>query len=434
MSQFSKLPNHINGNQTDENEKKQEHMLTKESVMGTLKAVLDEYSKNAGEKWTRHSEYKQKFEAFQRGELTEFPVYYSFIPQSSKSGDALAMWLSPACITREIYDYSLGETAGAFAPCSDKKKLCPACTLFGTLAKNGAVSSRLRFTDLEPIKTEDETDGYASLYYQSGKSVTLPVLSSPKLNNMEFYLEKPSPDAVFWTYEYYVDKSGVVHVKKGKLAGRKFYWHNLISQIEKAKPIKTRNGSYLNISVRPVDQNVEFKGDIYFEALSKQELNILLYIITAGDERRLNEKEHGYKLGAGKPFGLGSVICEVVDVTTREYEIMERSVKLKERHHNLENVYKEETLCNISESIIDNFEKMTDLNILSEGIYAKIPVSYPAIEAGQEIYQWFTENHKMYDRQENTIKGMAKARKEMMFVEYLEAMEPILQPTLTQRF
>ena len=144
--------------------------------------------------------------------------------------------LSPACITREIYQNNMKKLAGKFCSCDDKEKLCPACSLFGTVQKDFAYSSKIRFTDLEcksKIENEEEViinKGNVENCYD--KIITLPEMSSPKITSTEFYMKRPNNGAVFWTWDYYISANGkVIPLEKPELNGRKFYWHNLKDNI-----------------------------------------------------------------------------------------------------------------------------------------------------------------------------------------------------------
>ena len=53
---------------------------------------------------------------------------------------------------------------------------------------------------------------------------------------------------------------------------------------------------------------MEFTGKVYFDEISEKQLNQLLYILMY-----TSDGKHGYKLGTGKPLGLGSVELNVED-------------------------------------------------------------------------------------------------------------------------
>lgn len=375
-----------------------------------LDLVLQEYEREGVH---TYEEYRNQWEQFKSGENEGyFPVYYSCI----KDGGEEIIFLSPACITREVYKHTLMDLAGDLKPCENGEALCPACSLFGTVMSSSAVASRIRFSDLEGEEMKDYSQCYE-------RPITLPPLSSPKLNNMEFYMKRP-PNAWFWTYDYYIDAGGNIKLQKGELSGRKFYWHNvknLASLMEEWK----YNGAadQLNITVRPVTDGYQFKGQLYFKKLTKKELDLLIYLINAGDEDELDKKKHGYKLGAAKPLGFGSIACHVDSVKLISYQRKENTVKRQEMEYDLQ--MKSDL---VKYEIKENFEKMTKFATLSE----KELISYPRSDdngnnslENNKGYQWFVDNHIKRDGN----RGVPGKRTDMRYKEYMEPMEPKLKKT-----
>lgn len=229
-----------------------------------------------------------------------FPVYYSSI----KNGKDEVVMLSPSCKAREMYRTQLKDMFGVYAPCDNIDNLCEACALFGTVIDGQGKASRLRFTDLKVQIPRN-------LWYD--EIVTLKPLSTPKITSTEFYLKKPTEQATFWTFDYYVEyRDGKLNVvlKDGEAQGRKFYWHALnMSEGNWAASEKTNQ----NMTIRPLRKGVVFTGRLYFEDITEDELQKLLYMLSAMEckERNLDKKKHGYKLGAAKPLGFGSIACNV---------------------------------------------------------------------------------------------------------------------------
>ena len=212
--------------------------------------------------------------------------------------------LSPASITREIYTVKLRKILRDHCSCTKEDELCPACALFGMLGKKFNVTSRIRVADLTPSEASlDEYNSDPRSVFE--KEITLKTLNSPKINNMEFYIKRPADDAWFWTYDYYVDDKGVAHAYLPEINGRKFYWHQPEMKREEADP------DAMNNTVRPLRDGVEFEGKVYFDHLTKEELQTLVYALNAGDEGALADKNQCYKLGHGKPLGYGSVALHV---------------------------------------------------------------------------------------------------------------------------
>lgn len=308
-----------------------------------MDSVLKEYRDNEEHEYKQYSE---KLSEFKTSNLTEpensyFPVYYSEV-----FGHIM---LSPACITREIYHNKLKDLVGNFHTCSNRRNLCPACSLFGIIGEDFQVSSRLRFGDLNCEDTEDAKSCYHDI-------VTLKPLSSPKLNNMEFYLQKPD-DAWFWTYDYYIDSKGDIKPYPMRINGRKFYWHQMNDDLP--KHVKRTN---LNMTIRPVRSKLKFSGKIYFQKLTQTELDQLLWVLNAGDEAPLEQKTHGYKLGAAKPLGLGSVALSVDEVYLRKIvkDSVNHTVRMEEVPVN--EIYGDAQ--GFDKEVLNNFVKMTSFDIV----------------------------------------------------------------------
>ncbi|MGN0514451.1 MAG: TIGR03986 family CRISPR-associated RAMP protein [Lachnospiraceae bacterium] len=369
-----------------------------------LLTVLNEYKKN---KEHLYSEYTERFQDFQRGEGNDFfPVYYDILP-----GAKSEMMLSPACITREIYGNTLEELAKTFKPCSEQEHLCQACALFGTVRKGMAVSSRLRFSDLECTSQEPTEKLYDPV-------VTIAPLSTPKLNNMEFYVERPDAKAWFWTYDYYVDCDGNLYPCTPNLAGRKFYWHQmnmkLPENVEKTNQNKT---------IRPVTSGVVFRGSLYFDRITEKELQQLIWILESGDEvhKELKDKKYGYKLGAAKPLGLGSIACSVDKILLRKIIRVGNDISYQEIPYERKQEYEI-----FDKEVQENFHKITDFESVS-GEH----ISYPGLQNGQteEGFLWFVNNHKGYDHCKKKEIGMPNSRYQMAYAQYMKPMTPGLLHT-----
>lgn len=373
-------------------------------LIGILDAVLKIYDKN---KAGAYAEYKREYEEFKEGKGNRFfPVYYSTLSYSGDKVDSLM--LSPACITREIYTRMLSDMVGDKKSCEKSGKLCPACALFGTFRDGKeSVVSRIRVADLECLEQDNHKCFDAA-------PVTLQPLSQPRFNP-EFYMKKPDKDAVFWTYEYYVDSRGRVHKNMDGVNGRKFYWHHADFKMENY----TAEPSKMNKTIRPLNEGICFKGKIYFHDLSERELNTLCYLVNAGDDEELDKKKHGYKLGAAKPLGFGSVAMHINNVQLRQIVQTEKeTIAIKEIPYQPD---RENTL--VDPQVVEDFQRMTDFKLLSGE-----NVSYPRIKPGDDIFGWFAANHKGYYKDkrtgQNKFVGMPQSRNTMLFEQYLNPMTP----------
>ncbi len=348
-----------------------------------LLTVLDMYAKNS----SSYKEYRKQLDEFVKNaeKNSYFPVYYSCFNGT--------VYLSPASITREVYMRTLHELVKDHNTCNDVNCLCPACRLFGTVIGKGAseaVASRIRFEDMV------FEDGDCSGAY--GDIVTLAPLSSPKLNNMEFYLKRPDLKAIFWTYDYWMDADGKGYVNDAGINGRKFYWHNM--QIDKSKVEQTN----LNVTVRPVKTGKKFSGRLFFENLTDAELNTLVYVLNAGDNAALNEKKHGYKLGHAKPLGYGSIAISVDKVIKKTIESHDGTITYLEKECIVDKPEIDDTIRNA-------YEKMTCFELLNGK-----NVDYPRENNGAEIFKWFINNHGGA--------AMKNKRNQEGFIEYIEPMQP----------
>lgn len=80
-----------------------------------------------------YKEYEKKLKEFLSGAGGEkFPVYYVILG----NGEQQLLYLSPACITKEISIHTVKELAGAAVPCSSLESRCPACDLFGRIGES----------------------------------------------------------------------------------------------------------------------------------------------------------------------------------------------------------------------------------------------------------------------------------------------------------
>jgi len=230
-------------------------------------------------------------------------------------------------------------------------------------------------------------------------------------------MHKPDEDAVFWTYEYYVDSKGKIHQNQSGINGRKFYWHHPFFSMEKCKAEPDK----LNKTIRPLNGGISFRGKIYFQNLSELELNTLCLLINAGDDEVIEKKRHGYKLGAAKPLGLGSVALHVDQVILRSYG-MDREGLIQYEEKSYE---PNPTLTLADEEVLMNYSKTTSFDYLKGK-----NVDYPRIKEDGPIFEWFSKNHTGYfiNRSGQKIyNNMPQSRNNMLYEEYLKAMVPVVQ-------
>lgn len=209
-------------------------------------------------------------------------------------------YLSGASIGRVMQGRSWAEIMGNYAPCADTDALCPGCALFGTVKGKGT-SGRVRFTDAEAAQ------------YESLGNKTLPILSGPKPSAYEFYLEKPKStyetSIGFWNYDFcsleetkYFPDGTKRTIKKFRVytpqpRGRKFYWHSA--------PRTENERSNQNATLEAMKGT--FKGSVYFDRITRAQLEELAFVLTLGENTPASPRLH--KIGHGKPVGYGS--CKI---------------------------------------------------------------------------------------------------------------------------
>lgn len=330
--------------------------------------ALDEENKKA------YEEYQKDLKDFMNSsceETTYFPVNYSTLSNG-------IFYLSPATFTKEISNNSIGELAGEFAPCS-KNQECPACELFGYVMENNenCKGSKVRFSDLYVTEKRENEEYYEPL-------CTLPALGGPKLGNTEFYLKKPQ-NADFWTYDYYIE-NGKVKIEQGQLRGRKYYWHHTNTKIP--GDIEPSN---LNKTVRPLQSGVTFSGELYFENISEKQLKQLMWICNSGTEGL------GYKLGTAKPYGFGSIRCEVTKIEERMINIEDGQIVYK-----IDDNKKEKYQCSYEEAGFSvyckkQFYRIAGLNSVEKGMQITYPKTVEQKLSGtvEEGFCWYVENHQI---------------------------------------
>ena len=344
-----------------------------------------------------YSEYAKEFAAFKKAESgAYFPVYYSKLDATNTT------YLSPAAITREIYSRRIKDSVNGMTPCNDTDQLCSSCRLFGTIEPKTAVASQLRFSDLSFAGSEL---GDIPAYTEPKRLIPL---SAPKISNMEFYLQRPAPNAVFWTYDYYIDDKGNVHANTSVINGRKFYWNH------DGQVLTTDLKSDQNKTVYPLDRGNVFVGKVYFDRISQTELENLIYILNCGEKEQtaIADRTHCYKLGSAKPAGLGSISVKVDNVLVRDFSsdgTYSISPYTSTGTHKLRH--------------LPQFAAMTG--------FVKETIDYPRLTAGGDIFAWYSNNHKGYrfDRRQNKnmMTNSPNSRKQEFFGEYLVPLQTKLK-------
>ena len=227
---------------------------------------------------------------------------------------------------------------------------------------------------------------------------TLQILATPRTSAFEFYLRKPNGEATFWNFDFY-GESIKTFSKLGKqetrieyhdLAeatprGRKMYWHS-----KPAEDAGEKNR--MNCTVEAAKGTFQFR--IYFDEITEQQLENLMWVITLGENKKDSVRQH--KLGHAKPLGYGSVKLQVLQQAIRrlsyDKECGSLEVKVEQREQEkLEIPLRLNADSKAEESLL----AMASITSIPKDI----PVMYPReINKGDDnIYTWFANNRKNYN-------------------------------------
>ncbi len=295
-----------------------------------------------------------------------YPIWYRLLPDNE---NIERVHLSVASLGRSAYSNSMGDMLKDYKSCKNRGSVCPACSLFGMVGDT-SIGSRVRFSDAIMDKRVPLSD-----------KVVLRELSTPKPSYIPFYLKRLK--------EY--DSKDISYDNKGYvLRGRKFYWHNSMPGAYTDSSTEAKAGKR-NASAELVQENNVFDFSVYYENLSQEEIDELVWVITLGENREDGIKCH--KIGRGKPIGLGSVKITVSSIDDRTFSDGEYSVAHTEDVRICDNAF-------IDPETLRQIEEMTDMES------CKYQVNYPGIvnARGDKVnehgnsdaaHQWFTSNYTL---------------------------------------
>lgn len=272
---------------------KEEKGLTEEQLRKAYEGLLETlmiYRNPAINRSKGHSGYID-FEHAKKE--TGIPVWYS--TEDKK--------LSLASIGRTFYNTSLNELIGERKPCINRKTLCEACALFGMVGDE-SLGSRVRITDAKA---------------QNGKvleKATLKILGQPRYSYLPFYAQFSS-GAIMSPQKSKLEIPSSYDDKNVEIAGRKFYWHNQNAAID-SRIYMTEKKTKMNSTIELVMPGEEFCFDIYYDGITEEQLQKLMWCIHFGENDENGSLCH--KLGHGKPLGLGSAKIVIEEKAERIFE------------------------------------------------------------------------------------------------------------------
>ena len=318
-----------------------------------LNDIYKIYYDNSVKAKKNHTPYKGYENALRTGVI---PIWYN--PDSLK--------LSFACIGRYGYNKNVQEILNAKAPCKSRNKVCKACKLFG-MATEEKIGSSIRVTD---AMLSSDKDSYEKRWF------TFQPLGSPKIGYLPFYLNEPYNNNIKdWSYD------------NTDIRGRKFYWHS--DKIAEEMSDKSDVNATAEL-IYPKNDKLEFRFNIYYNDITKEQLDEIIWTVTLGENYK--DSSLCYKIGHGKPLGLGS--AKIVIINKKQRDFYSDYYKLTE-----------ETIKEQIESPFDAGITRKILTAVDMNTTKGKNVSYPFIKvADEKIVQnktdaasmkWFSENYKL---------------------------------------
>lgn len=239
-----------------------------------------------------------------------------------KTNGSTVQGLYPVQISRELHEKTPWECMyESLLPADSMKKLSPADRLFGWVSQegSGAWKGKMRISQ-GTFKAKNAEDRAVHNFIES---LPLKILGAPKPAQARFYLgdQNGKPQTKGLSKERAGYKTGK------RLRGRKIYLHHALPQYSSNKEAKKQywepeNGQILREYIYPQEETsksnqnrslrswIERRKDFYFdlkvENLTREELGALLTLLGLG------EQQVHFRLGYGKPLGLGSVTLSLV--------------------------------------------------------------------------------------------------------------------------
>ncbi len=333
-----------------------------------LEDVLEEYRDEKKNKLypNAHKGYPDYAYAKKKGVI---PVYYSV--------ENRKLYMTFTALGRKAYNRRWDDIAGSksHSRCSGRDRLCPACALFGT-AEGDKFGSRVRFSDAK--YTGNLKDCLNS------EGTTFAELGSPRPSYLPFYLRELRTNT---------DYSAGYDSNQMEIRGRKFYWHH-VPDTDRRVPRNNRNATF-----ETVRENAKFEFRIYFDGITKRQLELLAMAV------HLNENDLGghmcHKIGHGKPLGYGSVKIYIEKCMVRTFDP--------------EDGWKEnpqEIPCGVAchtcgDKTLRALKTICDFDVLRQ--YGEVKVEYPEILLDERYenkreklkdnvlasHGWFTQNYRL---------------------------------------
>lgn len=325
-----------------------------------LKEVYKIYNENV-KKEAKKSDTKKEityvYKGFEEAEKNgAIPVWYNLEERNVK--------MSLACIGRYSYNKNMGAAIGNKSPCKKRNNVCKACALFG-MASDESIGSRIRISDAKIISE--------SGFFEE-KPAILKELASPKISYLPFYIKKTN-NTKNWSYD------------NTEIRGRKYYWHS-INFTQDTEEINRNSTMQI---LKPCTEN-SFLFDIFYDEITEEQLNELIWSLTLGENKE--DSTLCYKIGHGKPLGLGSakIIIDknIVRSIRNGYSIDEKTIPEK-----LEKSPFDKNLVSQVLKIMD-MKTTEGKNVSYPYVFASEGTNVPESDKTTlASLKWFSENYKL---------------------------------------
>lgn len=328
-----------------------------------FKGLLESYKIYNDEKVNNkaaNNSYYVGFEAAKRSGV--IPLWFNEKQDGS-------IYLSLASIGRYSYKNNMAAMLRNKKACDSRHKVCPACALFGMASNNQGLGSHIRVTEAKLDCAIDSKDALE-------KSITLRELASPKTSYVPFYIKHNSRNQEILNY----DSAGA------SINGRKMYWHS------KAKGYSVREKTKRNATMDLVKPNNTFNFQVYFDKVTQTQLETLLWTLTLGENKE--DSTLCYKIGHGKPIGLGSSKLVVESMIKRSLEDgygLEATTEIATDKEHIPTLINEARAKEVL-AIVDM--KSTENRVVR---YPYIENTNPANNGKNSVaaHKWFNENYSL---------------------------------------
>ncbi|MBI4377980.1 MAG: TIGR03986 family CRISPR-associated RAMP protein [Nitrospinae bacterium] len=202
-------------------------------------------------------------------------------------------YLTYTRVPRKPYEYGVSDIVNRIGknPCNNLNSLCPACNIFGFVKGKNSLAGKISVS----MGVITENKGFHD-------PVPIKTLSSPKPTFCQFYLINNRKHNGKSTRPHLTYDNSNAEI------GRKEYLNHSPEYLDYEDP--SGEQTKFNSTIKPLKEGSKFKFKIYFQNLNNYEFGSLLYALNM----KYNNQRVGFKLGMGKPLGLGSVEVENLEV------------------------------------------------------------------------------------------------------------------------